>query len=55
MVTDAYDRRDIGTFGVPGVYLHANFPKVTHVLLKVRGDLVDIMFYFNPEHIKNVI
>ena len=54
-VVDAYKGRDVGKFYVPGVYLHAKITKDKHVLLKLKGDFVDIMCIVSPNHEKYVI
>ena len=55
MVIDVYKGLAVVAFDVTGDYLHANFPKYKHVLLKLRGEFVDILCGVNLEHIKNVI
>ena len=55
MLIYVYEVREVGTFDVSGAYFHDNFPKDKHVLIKRRGNFVDIMCDINPEHIKNVI
>ena len=44
---DAYEGYDFGIFGVPGAYLHAKFPKYKHLVLKLRGNCVDIVCNVN--------
>ena len=55
MVIYSYEGREVVTFDVPGAYFHDNFRQGKHILLKLRGDFLEIMFDVNPEHIKNVI
>ena len=58
LLIDAYEGRDVGTYDVPGAYLHAKLlPRANNerVLMKLTGDFVDIMLEVNPEHTKNVI
>ena len=43
---DAFERRDVGIFDVPGAYLHAEFNKF--ILLKFEGEFVDNMIQVNP-------
>ena len=43
LVIDAYEERDIATFDIPGVYLHADIPSDKNVILKLHGNFVDIM------------
>ena len=55
MVIYTYKGYGNGTFDVTGAYLHFDLPKDKHVLLKLRGDLVEIMCVVNTENIKNVV
>ena len=50
LVIDVYEGRDVGTFDVPGAYLHAEMPKDKRVLMCLRGEFVDIMCDVNPEY-----
>ena len=55
---DAYERRDVATYDVPGAYLYAKLlPRENNerVLMKLTGKFVDIMCKVNPEHTKNVV
>ena len=55
LVIDAYKGRDINSYDVPGAYLQARLvPKDNNerVLMKPRGNFVDIMCKVNPEHLK---
>ena len=36
IVIYAYERRDFGTFDIPGAYLHFEITKYKHVLLKLK-------------------
>ena len=38
----------VRTFDVTGAYLHANPPREKHVILKLRGEFVEIMREVNP-------
>ena len=42
------------TFDVPGSYRHAEMSKDKMILMKLRGDFVDIMCQVNPEHEQHV-
>ena len=58
LVIDVYEGRDVGTYDVPGAYLQARLaPKDNNerVLMKLKGNFVDIMCKVNPEHLKNVV
>ena len=55
LMIDVMEGRDVAIFDVPGAYLHAEMPKDKRVLMKFRGEFVDIMCKVNPEHKKNVI
>ena len=39
---------------VPVAYLNTDMPKDNKILMKLRGDFVDIMFQVNPEYEQNV-
>ena len=54
MMVAAFEGRDVATFDVPGAYLHAEMPKDKQILLKLTGELVDIMCDVNTEHKPNV-
>jgi len=43
LIIDAYERRAVAIFDVPGAYLHADMPEDKFVLLKLEGVFVDIM------------
>ena len=55
LVIDALEERDVGIFGVPGAYLQAEMPQENNMLMKFRGEFVDIMCDVNPEYKKYVI
>ena len=58
LLIDAYEGRDVGTYDVPGAYLHAKLlPRENNerILMKLTGKFVDIMCGVNPEHSKNVV
>ena len=53
-VIDAKEGRMVNTFDVPGAFLQAPMPEGKKVLLKMKGEFVDIMCRVNPEHLPNV-
>jgi hypothetical protein len=55
LAIDIKEGRDIAIFDVPGAYLQAEMPKDKKVLMKLRGQFVDIMCEVNPEYIPYVI
>ena len=54
LVIDAKEGRKVSTFDVPGAFLQAPMPEDKKVLLKLKGEFVDIMCRVNPEHEPNV-
>ena len=56
LAIDAYKGRDVAIVDVPGAYLHADMPqtKGKTVLLKLKGDFVDIMCSANEEFTPHV-
>ena len=52
LMIDVMEGRDVAIFDVPGAYLHAEMPKDKKILMKFRGNFVDIMCKVNPEHKK---
>jgi hypothetical protein len=54
LVIDVFEGRDVGTFDVPGAYLHAEMPKDKRILMVLRGEFVDIMCLVNPEYKKYI-
>ena len=54
LVIYAYEGREIATFDIPGAYLHALMPKDKQVILKLKGQFVDIMCDINPEYKQHV-
>ena len=54
LVVDAFGGRDVGFFGVPGAFLQAMFPKEKNVILKFKGEFVDIMVDCNPKYANEV-
>jgi len=55
MAIDIKEDRDVAIFDVPGAYLQAEMPKEKKLLLKLRGQFVDIMCEVNEEYKKYVI
>ena len=58
LLIDTYEKRDVGTYDVPGAFLQASLspkPNNERVLMRLVGNFVDIMCKVNPEHTKNVI
>ena len=50
LIIDAYEGRSTSIVDFPGAYLHAKMPDEKRVLLKLRGQFVDIMCTVNPEY-----
>ena len=49
---DAYEKREIGSFDIPGAYLHAEMEhRSNRVLLRLRDEYVDMMCTANPKYI----
>jgi hypothetical protein len=55
LAIDIKEGRDVAIFDVPGAYLQAAMPKDKKVLMKLRGQFVDIMCEVNPEYLPYVI
>ena len=53
-IIDAHEGRDVDNFDVMGAYIHAEITKYKRILIKLRGDFVDIMCQFNPEYKHNM-
>ena len=49
LITDAHEGRGVATFDVTSAYLHAEIPKDKKNLMKIRGDLVNIMCQVNSD------
>lgn len=54
LVTDAYEGRLTAIADAPGAYLHAQIPKDKQLLLRIKGQFVDIMCKVDPEYGKHV-
>ena len=50
LLVDAHEGRAVGIFDIPGAYLHAEMPKEKLVIMKLRGEFVDIMCEVNPKY-----
>ena len=50
----AYECRGVAIFDVLGAYLNADMPDEKYVRLKLEGNLLDIMWDVNPDHIPNI-
>ena len=55
LAIDIKEDRDVAIFDVPGAYLQAEMPKEKKLLMKLRGQFVDIMCEVNEEYKKYVI
>lgn len=54
-IIDAYEGREIGSFNIPGAYLHAKMEHgETRVLLRLRDELVDMMCRANAKYLPYV-
>jgi hypothetical protein len=54
-VIDAFEKRDVAIFDVPGAFLQTEMPKDKNVIMIIRDEFVDIMCEVNPEYIPYVI
>ena len=54
LVIDTYEGMSVSIVHVPGAYLHAKMPEEKRLLLKLRGQFVDIMCNVNPEYLPYV-
>ena len=50
LVIDAYKGRDVATFDVPGAYLHVEMPQSKWILMRLRGDFMELMCQANPKY-----
>ena len=50
----AYEGRHVAIADIPGAYLHAEMPPGKRVLLKLKGQFVDMMCSINPEYLPHV-
>ena len=51
---DVVEGRSVATVDIPGAYLHAEFPADKNVLLKITGELVDLMCDIDPTYSQEV-
>ena len=54
LIVDAHEGRDVAIFDVPGAYLMTDMPEDKCILLKIKGEFVDIICKVKPKHKKNV-
>ena len=54
-IIDAYEGRHIGSFDIPGAYLHTSMPKNKQVVMRLRGKFVDMMCEANPKYRDHVV
>ena len=55
LLIDVYEEREVAIFDIPGAYLHASMPDEHKVILRIKGQFVNIMCMANPEFQKYVI
>ena len=48
-VIDAMENRDVVTLDIPNAFLHSNLPKENQVIMKLVGELAEIMVKLAPE------
>ena len=53
-MVDTYEGRDVSIFDIVGVYFYADMHNDKDVRLKLEGEIVDIMWNVNPDHIPNI-
>jgi len=54
ILINAFEKRDVAIFDVPGAYLFADLDD-KFVLLKIEGDFVKIMCYVNPVFVEDIV
>ena len=54
LAIDAFERRAVAIFDVPGAYLHANMPEDKFAVIKFENEFVDIMCEINKELIEDI-
>ena len=47
---DAHEGRFVGSFNIPGAYLHTAMPSDKRVVMVLRGEFVDMMVEANPKY-----
>ena len=50
LIIDAYEGRSIAVFDVPGAYLHAPMLEGKCVIMRIRGDFMDMMIQANEKY-----
>ena len=50
LIIYAHEGTDVDNFDVTGAYLHGEIPTDRRILMKLRGDFVEIMCQVNPEY-----
>ena len=53
-VIDAYEDRHVAVLDIPGAYLHTGMPDHKRVVMRLRGQFVDLMCEANPKYIEFV-
>ena len=48
IVIDVTQKRDVAIFDISGAYLHTEILEEKKLIMKLRGELVDIMCSVNP-------
>lgn len=55
LLIDVYEAQKVAIFDIPGAYLHAEMPPEHRVLLKIKGQFVNIMCNVNEDFRKHVV
>ena len=55
LLIDVFEEHDVAICNIPGAYLHAKMPEEHQVILKIKGQFVDIMCQVNKEFEKDVM
>ena len=50
LIIDTSEGRDVAIFDVPGAFLQLEVPKNNMILMRLKGQFVDIICDVNPEH-----
>ena len=50
LVIDTMKGRDVAIFDITGAYLQAEIPREKNMLMKFRGEFVDVMCDMNPDY-----
>jgi hypothetical protein len=51
-IIEASKKRDIATVEIPGAFLQADMNVIVH--MKITGTMVDILYSYSPQGIKNL-